>query len=231
MSLPHARAIRAHIESLGVSTIRVVLSHWHTDHIAGNEVFADCDIIALGLTAEALARNRKELETGDPQISPLVMPNRLFEDRLDLLVGGRRVELHHFDVHSADGNVIWLAQERLLLAGDTLEDTVTYVSEPEHLATHIRELVRMREWPIHRILPNHGDPARIAGGGYADTLIDANRRYLQQLVEPQAREKAQAMSLKDLVADDMASGAITYFEPYEAVHRKNMGKIKSAQEA
>jgi glyoxylase-like metal-dependent hydrolase (beta-lactamase superfamily II) len=229
MSLQHASAIRAHIESLGVTSIQVVLSHWHTDHIAGNEVFADCEIIALGLTAEALVRNRKELETGDPQILPVVMPNRLFEGRLDLMVGSRRVELHHFDIHSADGNVIWFPKERLLLAGDTLEDTVTYVSEPAHLTTHIRELVRMREWPIHRILPNHGDPERIAAGGYAATLIDANRDYLQRLVAPKEREKAEAMSLKDFIADDLASGAVVYFEPYEAVHQKNTSEIKSTQ--
>jgi cyclase len=231
MSLPHARAIRAHIESIGATSIRVVLSHWHTDHIAGNEVFADCEIIALGLTAEALVRNREELETGNPQILPVVMPNRLFEERLDLEVGGRRVELHHFDIHSADGNVIWLPAEKLLLAGDTLEDTVTYISEPEHVATHIGELVRMREWPIDRILPNHGDPEQIAAGGYTTELIDANRRYLQRLVDPQERERAEAMSLKDFIADDLASGAVVYFEPYEAIHRKNMSEIKSAQEA
>ncbi|KQV28583.1 MBL fold metallo-hydrolase [Rhizobium sp. Root1203] len=229
MSLPHARAIRAHVESLGATSIRVVLSHWHTDHIAGNEVFVDCEIIALRLTAETLVRNREELETGNPQIFPVVMPNRLFDERLDLEVGGRRVELHHFDIHSADGNVIWLPAEKLLLAGDTLEDTVTYVSEPEHVTTHIRELLRMREWPIQRILPNHGDPERIAAGGYTAELIDANRRYLQRLVDPQERERAEAMSLKDFIADDLASGAVVYFEPYEAIHRKNMSEIKSAQ--
>jgi glyoxylase-like metal-dependent hydrolase (beta-lactamase superfamily II) len=36
----------------------VVLSHWHDDHVAGNEVFADCEIIALRLTAEALSEHR-----------------------------------------------------------------------------------------------------------------------------------------------------------------------------
>jgi hypothetical protein len=87
----------------------------------------------------------------------------------------------------------------------------------------------MREWPIQRILPNHGDPERIAAGGYTAELIDANRRYLQRLVDPQERERAEAMSLKDFIADDLASGAVVYFEPYEAIHRKNMSEIKSAQ--
>ncbi len=69
-SLDHARAVRDHLESLGVSRITVVLSHWHTDHIAGNAVFADCEIIANRLTAAAMETNRSKLENGDPPISP-----------------------------------------------------------------------------------------------------------------------------------------------------------------
>jgi len=155
------------------------------------------------------------------------MPNRLFEGQLLLTVGDRRVELHHFDIHSADGNVLWLPDEQVLLAGDTLEDTITYISEPEHTATHIHELARLRAWPIRRILPNHGDPDRIAAGGYEAELIDANRRYLERLMDPLERGSAAALSLKDFLDDDATSSAISYFEPYEAVHRKNIAAIEA----
>ncbi|WP_341487733.1 MBL fold metallo-hydrolase [Pararhizobium sp. A13] len=228
ISVPHAQAIRAHIEGLGVSSIRVALSHWHSDHIAGNEVFADCEIIALKLTAEALLANREEIARRPPPIEPLVMPNRLFEDQLELYVGSRRVELHHFDIHSADGNVVWLPDTSILLAGDTLEDTVTYVSEAQHVATHIRELARMRTWPIHSILPSHGDPARIAAGGYGVNLIEANRNYLERLTELVKTTEGSAGSLADFIATDLSSGAISYFEPYEAVHRKNIAALAAA---
>ena len=49
-------AIRATVEKLGARRIRVALSHGHLDHIAGNAVFGDCEIIAHRLTGEALAR-------------------------------------------------------------------------------------------------------------------------------------------------------------------------------
>ncbi|PDT49999.1 MULTISPECIES: MBL fold metallo-hydrolase [Sinorhizobium] len=225
ISLAHAQAIRRHLEGLGARTIRVVLSHWHNDHVAGNAVFADCEIIALKLTAHLLHANRDQLATRVPPISPLVMPNRLFETRRDLEVGSRRVELHHFDIHSADGTILWLPDEKILLAGDTLEDTVTYVSEAENTEKHIRELARLATWPINRILPNHGDPDRIAAGGYEAWLIDANRRYLEQLM--QAVKQGRAASLKDFIAEDLATGAVSYFEPYEAVHRKNIAALSA----
>ncbi len=227
ISLEHAQLIRRHIEELGVTKIRVVLSHWHADHIAGNEVFADCEIIALKLTAKAMEDNRQELETREPIISPIVGPNRMFETFMTLNVGTRTVELHHFDIHSADGNVLWLEDEKLLLAGDTVEDTVTYVSEAAHTHKHVLELQRMRNLPVRRILPNHGAPDIIAAGGYGPELIDANRLYLQRLLDPTQRSKAEGQSLKDFIADNTDS-AIVYCEPYEVVHRHNIDAIKAA---
>jgi glyoxylase-like metal-dependent hydrolase (beta-lactamase superfamily II) len=225
MTLEHARAIRAHLAGLGVTHVEVVLSHWHTDHIAGNAVFRDCEIIALEATARAMADNRDRLETDDPPISPLVMPTRTFEKRLDITVGSRAIELHHFNIHSHDGCVLWLPDEGILLAGDTLEDTVTYISEPEHIETHIDELDRMATWPIQRILPNHGDPDRIAAGGYDKSLIAANRDYLSRMIDPEESSRAHTQTLEDFVAHDIASGAVLYFAPYEVVHRENVAAM------
>ena len=228
ISLAHARAIRAHLESLGVRTIRVVLSHWHKDHIAGNAVFADCEIIALALTAQKLEENRGRIEAANPPIAPLVMPTRLFEETLALSVGRRRIELHHFAIHSSDGNVIWLPDEKVLLAGDTLEDTVTYIAEPGQISTHIAELRRMREWPIEKILPSHGDKARIAEGGYAPALIDANRNYLERLSAAIAQGETVIPPLTEFAAADLTSGALVYFEPYETVHHSNIAAVTAA---
>lgn len=227
MSLLHARAIRNHLESLGVINIRVVLSHWHADHIAGNAVFEDCEIIALELTAQAMEKNRQRLEGRDPPISPVIMPTTLFTTSMTLQIGTRRIELHHFDIHSADGNVLWLPEEQWLFAGDTLEDTITYIAEEEHIETHILELKRMREWPINRILPNHGALEIIESGGYGPALIDANRRYLERIIQPDELTKAEGQSLKAFIADDFEAGGIQYFEPYEAVHKENIEAVRA----
>jgi glyoxylase-like metal-dependent hydrolase (beta-lactamase superfamily II) len=228
ISLDHAKAIRAHIEGLGAKRIRVVLSHWHDDHIAGNAVFADCEIISLGLTADTLLANRVKIENAEPPISPLVMPTTLFDRQLALTVGFRRVELHHFAIHSADGNVIWLPDERLLLAGDTVEDSVTYISEASEIATHIAELERMGGWPIKRILPAHGDPDRIAAGGYGPDLVNANRRYLQRLTNQVSAGQEPDPSLRSFAHEDITAGTTIYFSPYEDVHARNIAAVKAA---
>ncbi|MBV9568149.1 MAG: MBL fold metallo-hydrolase, partial [Hyphomicrobiales bacterium] len=102
ISLSHARIIRDTLTAAGVTDFRLVLSHWHTDHVAGNEVFKDCEIIANGLTAKALREHRREFEDGgrDPAIKPLVMPTRIFDGELTLKLGNTIVELRHADIHS-----------------------------------------------------------------------------------------------------------------------------------
>lgn len=225
ISLDHARAVRNHLEERGVMRFTLVLSHWHDDHVAGNEVFADGPIVAHRLTRNALATNRDNLENGDPPIRPVVLPTEIFDDGLMLSVGDRRVEAMHFAIHSADGVVLRLTDAGLLLAGDVVEDTITYVSEAADTPKHIAELGRLAALPFRRILPAHGAPDRIAAGGYDSGIITANRDYLRRLLAGEGRDGAP---LSTFVADDVASGRIGYFEPYEAVHQANLKALAAA---
>ncbi|MGB7684851.1 MAG: MBL fold metallo-hydrolase [Solirubrobacterales bacterium] len=56
VSVEHGRLVREALEAEGVSEITVVLSHWHLDHVAGTEAFADCEVISTARTAERRAR-------------------------------------------------------------------------------------------------------------------------------------------------------------------------------
>ncbi|HLZ66015.1 MAG TPA: MBL fold metallo-hydrolase [Aliidongia sp.] len=225
ISRAHAEIIRRTLHELGIGRIRVALSHWHADHVAGNEVFADCEIIANRLTAAALEANRTRLEARDPPIRPLIMPNRLFEDALDLAVGSIRVELRQVDIHSRDGTVLFLPETGLLVAGDALEDPVTYVAEPDRLEHHLSDLQRLAGWPIARILPSHGVLETIAAGGYDKRFIEASRRYVEKLVRCRTAPELADPDLRSFAADAFAAGAISYFAPYEAVHRDNLAAV------
>ena len=225
ISLPHARFIRKTLEEMGVTSIRVVLSHWHDDHIAGNEVFQDCEIIANRLTASALERGRADIEGGNPPIKPLVLPNRMFDNSLSLMVGAIPIELRQVEIHSHDGTVLLMPDAGLLLAGDTLEDSVTYVSEPERLSQHLIELERMSRWHFDRILPNHGSLHAIEAGGYDRSLIAATEAYVRKLLSCRHDPDLAKQDLKTFGADMFATTAAEYFAPYEAVHRQNVEAV------
>jgi glyoxylase-like metal-dependent hydrolase (beta-lactamase superfamily II) len=154
-----------------------------------------------------------------------VLPTQTFEGRTRLEVGGLAVDLVQFDIHSQDATVLHIPAEGVLLAGDTLEDTVTYVSEPEGLARHLDELERMRGLGGKRIYPNHGDPGVIAGGGYGETLITATQQYVEGLLRHGRDPRPGDADLRAFVAGPLAAGWLTYFEPYQRVHESNLAAV------
>jgi glyoxylase-like metal-dependent hydrolase (beta-lactamase superfamily II) len=229
VSVEHARSIRETLERLGVASFTVVLSHCHLDHVAGTAAFADCEVIGCERTAEQLSAKRTEIERGTlagaPAIDPLVLPTRVFSDRMSLTVGDTEVELIHTDIHSDDATVAWLADQRLLLCGDTMEDTVTYVADPQKFETHLANLQALRELGPARILPNHGDPEVIVSGGYPPELIDATEQYIRTLLRYADEPALRELPLRELIAESLTSGSLHYFAPYEQVHQANLDSL------
>jgi cyclase len=229
VSVAHAAAIRETVERLGAKRITVVLSHWHLDHVAGTEAFSDCEIVANALTAALLTEHRAAIEDGShdgpPAISPLVLPTTTFAGRTHIDVGRLGVDLVQFDIHSKDATVLHVPGEGLLLAGDTLEDTVTYVSEPEGLATHLEELERMRRLGCDRIYPNHGSAEAIAAGGYTDGLITATTQYIEGLLRHARDPRPDDADLRAFINGPLDAGWVSYFPPYERVHRSNLERV------
>jgi cyclase len=229
VSLAHAAEIREILEREGVATFTVVLSHWHLDHVAGTGAFADCEIISTERTAAHLKRHVAAIEAGThegpPAIAPLVLPTRVFSGALPLVIGALRLELIEADIHSDDAAVVWWESERILLAGDTMEDTVTYVTEPDGLERHLVDLARLDALAPARILPNHGDPDIIARGGYSRGLNRAMQQYVRALLRCRSDAALRASPLKALIQGPLNTGWITYYAPYEEVHKENLEKV------
>lgn len=224
VSPAHGQFIRDWLADRGITRITVVLSHWHLDHVAGTEAFADCPVIANCRTFAHLTTRKPAIEAGTdhgpPAIQPLILPNRSFDNHLRLDLDGEPVDLLTFAIHSDDATVIWLPERRTLLAGDTLEDCVTYVGEPEGLVLHLAELDRLGRLQPDRILPNHGAPEIITAGGYGPDLIRATADYTRALLEDRCPEDLCAA-----IAPHLAQGTLHHFAPYEAVHAQNLSRV------
>lgn len=229
VSVEHASFIRRTLENEGAREFTVVLSHWHLDHVAGTAAFDGCEVIANERTAELLETHKAAIESGahegPPPIRPLVLPTRVFSGRERLEIGGLQVDLIAADIHSDDATVIWLPGQRLLLAGDTMEDTITYVGEPERFDSHLTDLDRLWQLDPERILPNHGDPDVIAAGGYSRDLIRATQQYIDVLQRCRNEPALRTTELRELIAEPLAAGWINYFAPYEALHEANLATV------
>jgi len=232
VSLAHGRMIRAALEAEGVRQITVLLSHWHLDHVAGTGAFAGCEVLATARTAAHLEARREAIEAGTlegpPAIAPLAMPTRTFAGRMDFELGPRRLQFIEANIHSDDAAVVWDPAARLLLAGDTVEDTVTYVDEPGSFPEHLRDLDRLLALGPERVLPAHGDPETIAGGGYGPGLLQATQDYIRFLQRCREQPALRDLPLTEVMAPSIAAGWVHYYDAYEAVHRENLAKVLGA---
>lgn len=226
VSVPHAEAIKAELTARGVTQITVVLSHWHLDHVAGTAAFAGCPVIANAKTLAHLTSRKAAIEAGTdhglPFISPLILPDCIFSGRMELTIGTTNVVLIEANIHSDDATVLWLPDTGILLAGDTVEDCVTYVGEPADFAVHLADLDRLLALNPTYVLPNHGAAEVIAGGGYPAALLSATQSYIRWLQGLQADPERAATSLADVIAKDVDAGTLHYFAPYDAVHAQNI---------
>lgn len=232
LTVEHASRMRDFVQSLGIRRLRVVLSHCHLDHVAGNAVFDDVEMIANTRTLDHLRSDAAAIEagtsSGPPPITPLVLPGTTFDGRMRLDVGRLRVDLLHLNIHSDDATVAHLPDIGLLLAGDTLEDSVTYVDEPGEFEAHLAGMDVLEALAVERILPNHGDPGVIESGGYGPSLIGATRRYVRDLMRCAGDPALRAAGLREFIAQQLEEGALTYFAAYEDVHRQNVERAGEA---
>jgi len=61
--------------------------------------------------------------------------------------------------------------------------------------------------------------------GYGEGLIRATQRYTRDLLRVADEPALSTLDLRAFVADSLNAGWITYFEPYERVHRSNLHEV------
>src|SRR5690349_12700173 len=108
----------------------LVNTNYHGDHTFGNYAFnAEVEIIAHRNTANSmkdLAYEKKVRQRNlfghDEQVADVTYwrkPDRVFDDRLDIDLGGRIVELHYFGPGNTPGDtIVYLREQRLAWTGN-----------------------------------------------------------------------------------------------------------------
>ena len=209
-----ARDLLAAARELGLPPVEVVVnSHWHGDHVRGNQVFEDAAIVATRATCElvatrgqeSLAGLRQQLESAEDVPDELVeavaeieqrLPDDLFDERRDL---GRAELVTYGGGHTASDAFLHLPAERVLFAADLVvvhSHPWMGHGDPDQWP---RILERMRELDVDVLVPGHGPV-----GGRDD--VDAMLGYLDEAVTA-AREHGASAPVPERYRDwDFADG-------------------------
>jgi quinoprotein relay system zinc metallohydrolase 2 len=167
-SLAHGLLLRRAIEACGAPPVRhLVLTHVHPDHSMGAAAFADLapEVIGHARLPEALAQRGAyyaamlEREMGGAAAgSAALVPTRLVDDRAEIDLGGRRIEVHahppahtDHDLSLRDGasGTLWLSD---LLFVDRMP------ALDGDLLGWLDALDRLQQERAAQAVPGHGPP-------------------------------------------------------------------------
>jgi cyclase len=158
---------RAYVAAIRTMTERpvttLVNTHHHPDHTNGNGLLGATAIIAHASCRDQLARLAwpPPVPVFGPvdwgQLQP-ALPGICFDRRLELHVGGRRVELLHFGTaaHTTNDIVAWLPEDRVLFAGDLVFNGGTPFALSGSIAGWLEVLGALGDLDPDVIVPGHG---------------------------------------------------------------------------
>ena len=183
MSFQLAQRLRKEAQELtGRDPGVLVNSHWHGDHILGNQSFTGKRIVSTGRTkelietraAERLEQNKQRYEEEAPELHAIILtpPTETFEHRLEL---GRAELLTYGGGHTESDAFLWIPDAATLLAADLVViDNHAWVGDGD-VATWRKILKKLEELDPEVVVPGHGP----VGTGDDIALMDA---YLAELL-------------------------------------------------
>jgi glyoxylase-like metal-dependent hydrolase (beta-lactamase superfamily II) len=173
--------------------VRVIVSHYHADHIYGLQVFEDLDaeILAPAGAEDYLnsdnARERLEERrfTLDPWVNEntrLVDPDRYLDEGTRFQLGDVEFIVTMIGAAHSDGDLtLYVAPDRVLFSGDVIfEGRVPFLGDA-NTRHWLKVLERMEKEKLVALVPGHGGVANDPNEAVALT-----RRYLAYLRESMA---------------------------------------------
>ena len=188
----------------------VVNTHYHADHTYGNCFFDDVPLIAHKETRRLLqkvgdtALKQAREETPELEEVEIRVPTITYRTRADIRIGGLTVAMYHAPGNSPDGSMIYIAEEKVLFAGDAMMP-VPYVVSGD-IDSLLETLDQMRELSVETLIQGHGNV--LLRGEIAEAIDNADTylRTLRQFVE---NAIATGMPPKELVAWDIEQAGVS----------------------
>ena len=192
------RSLLAAIAERSASPVRTLVNtHHHGDHTNGNCLFDEAVVVGHrncrdGVLAQSIGGLEPvfgEVDWGDLTIRA---PSVVFDDRLDLHVDDRLVELHHVGTpaHTTGDVVAWLPADKVLFAGDLVFNGGTPFVLMGSVTGAIAALDRLRAFGPATIVPGHGE---VCG----PEVIEQVDRYLRFVLDLATRADAAGLSPLD----------------------------------
>ena len=163
-----ATRLLSEIRSISKAPIRYLVdTHYHGDHVFGNQYFVPAPIIGhencRTELIEKFDANMNRYTSGRPELIPelsqirMTLPDVTFSDRMDLRLGDREINMIYLGrAHSAGDILLHLPQDGVLYAGDIAFHRVLPAFPDGHITKWLDVMDKTREIDFETIVPGHG---------------------------------------------------------------------------
>jgi glyoxylase-like metal-dependent hydrolase (beta-lactamase superfamily II) len=175
----------------------LVNTHSHSDHVYGNYLFEGTEVIAHELCRQALQkRGEEELNQAKEQILELAevqlrLPSITFSQELTLRLGNKTLQLMHTPGNTPDSIVVYVREDRVLFAGDTVMP-VPYIVDGDRLELK-ESLQAIAKLSLDNIVQGHGG---VILRGEVKGTLRSSIAYLETIYE-KVRQKIEAGALRE----------------------------------
>jgi rhodanese-related sulfurtransferase/glyoxylase-like metal-dependent hydrolase (beta-lactamase superfamily II) len=153
-----------------------------------------------------------------------VMPDEIYDDRLDLKMGSWNLQILHLgSSHSHGDTMVWIPEKKLVIAGDTaFHIRMLPIFEDTDTAKWIGTWDKFEALGAEIVIPGHGGPTDMA------TVRKWTRDYLVHLRKQIAELIENGGSLDDAYQVDQA--AYLHLHTADELARSNAGRVYRAME-
>jgi rhodanese-related sulfurtransferase/glyoxylase-like metal-dependent hydrolase (beta-lactamase superfamily II) len=153
-----------------------------------------------------------------------VMPDKIYDDRLDLQMGSWKLQILHLgSSHSHGDTMVWLPEKKLVIAGDTaFHIRMLPIFEDTDTAKWIETWDKFEALGATIVIPGHGGPTDMA------TVRKWTRDYLVHLRAKVAEVIKAGGSLDDAYKADQS--AYLHLHTADELARSNAGRVYRAME-
>lgn len=161
------------LEYLDDKELIVINTHYHFDHIRGNDYFRDKAIISSEKCLKLIDENYDDdvEKSGKYATGPLTkcLPNLVFQDELYFVED--KIRLFYSPGHTEDGISIYDEIDKVLNVGDNIGDDMEYIVPSLQCdnATYLNSLNKYKELDVEHCVSGHNE---VLGSEVFDLIID-----------------------------------------------------------
>ena len=195
------RELLAFVQERDLQVPYVINTHSHADHANGSYLFKEADLVAHRHCREILRRHGErvleEAKAETPEVAEvqLRLPSITFDQGMTLRLGDRTVQLIPLPGHTSDSIGVYVEEDRVLLAGDTVMP-VPYIVGGDRAAM-IDSLRVIGQLSLENIVQGHGE---LILRGEVEETLKTSIFYLETIYK-KVKEAVEAGAPPESVAE------------------------------